>query len=80
MQPRAESILEQLGISRASLAARGLFEHEEAGTLTLAELGADGREYLLVPAAAAAWRSLKAAAGEDGVTIFLASAFRSVTR
>ncbi|MBL0121935.1 MAG: D-alanyl-D-alanine carboxypeptidase family protein [Betaproteobacteria bacterium] len=79
MQSGPESNIEALGISRASLSARGLCEHEEAGTLVLAEIGADGREYLLVPAAAA-WRDLKAAAGNDGSTIFLASAFRSVAR
>ncbi len=80
MQSEPESNIEALGISRVSLTTRGLREHEEAGTLVLAETGADGREYLLVPAAVAAWRDLKAAAGEDGVTMFLASAFRSVAR
>lgn len=80
MQSGLESNIEALGISRASLSARGLCEHEEAGTLVLAEISADGREYLLVPAAAVAWRELKSAAEADGITIFLASAFRSVAR
>ena len=75
-----QSLIEQLGISHASLAARGLCEHEEAGSLELAEVGADGKEYLLVPAAAAAWRDLKAAAQNDGIAVFLASAYRSVAR
>lgn len=80
MQSGPETYIEVLGISRASLSARGLCEHEEAGTLVLAEIGADGREYLLVPAAAAAWRELKVAAKADNITILLASAFRSVAR
>ena len=75
-----QSLIEQLGIPYASLAERGLREHQEAGFLELAEVGVDGREYLLVPAAAAAWRDLKAAARNDGITVFLASAYRSVAR
>jgi len=72
--------IDPLGISPGSLAARGLREHEEAVSLELAEVGADGREYLLVPAAAAAWRDLKAAARGDGLAVQLASAYRSVAR
>ena len=73
-------ILEQLGISRASLAARGLREYPEASGLEVAEIGHDGREYLLVPPAAAAWRRLKAAAWADGIPVYLASAYRSIAR
>jgi D-alanyl-D-alanine carboxypeptidase len=62
------------------VAARGLCEFEEAGELELAEIAEDGREWLLVPPAAAAWRTMKDAASRDGVNIFLASAFRSVER
>lgn len=80
MQRDTVSLIEQLGIATASLAARGLHEYEEADALELAEIGEDGREYLLVPEAAAAWRYLKGAARDDGVTVFLASAFRSVVR
>lgn len=80
MRPQPESIIEQLGISHTVLTARGLREYTEARNLALAETGADGREYLLIPAAAAAWRDLRAAATEDGAPMFLASAFRSVVR
>lgn len=72
--------IEQLGISRAAMAARGLREYEEATVLELVEIGEDGREFRLVPPAAAAWRNLKAAAREDGIAVYLASAFRSVAR
>ncbi len=72
--------IEQLGISRAAMAARGLREYEEATTLELVEIGEDGREFRLVPPAATAWRNLKAAAREVGIAVYLASAYRSVAR
>lgn len=72
--------LAALGISSESIAARGLRECEEATSLEVAEVGADGRDHLLVPAAAEAWRSLKAAALIDGIDIFIVSAFRSIDR
>ena len=75
-----ESLLEALGISTTSVLARGLRRYEEATTLALAEIGDDGREYLLTPAAGAAWQGMKTAAAKDGVSIFLVSAFRSVAR
>ncbi|MBI5891899.1 MAG: D-alanyl-D-alanine carboxypeptidase family protein [Nitrosomonadales bacterium] len=74
------TILAKLGISSELIAARGLRECEEATTLELAEVGADGRNHLLVPLAAEAWRNLKAAALVDGVDLFIVSAFRSIDR
>lgn len=78
MNPR--SLGAELGISRQLLAARGLCECEEASCLEVAEAGADGKDHLLVPAAASAWRNLKAAALGDGVSLFIVSAFRSIDR
>jgi len=72
--------LAALGISSELIAARGLRECEEATNLEVAEVGADGRDHLLVPAAAEAWHSLKAAALVDGIDIFIVSAFRSIDR
>lgn len=69
-----------LGISVESIAARGLRECVEATHLESAETGVDGRDHLLVPAAAEAWRSLRAAALSDGVALFIVSAFRSIDR
>jgi len=43
-------------------------------------LSTDGREHLLTTQAADAWRSLRAAAQRDGITLFIASAFRSIER
>ena len=74
------TILVKLGISSELIAARGLRECEEAATLELAEVGADGRNHLLVPSAAEAWRNLKAAALVDGVDLYAVSAYRSIER
>lgn len=80
ISPRIESILLELGIAPDAIIARNLPECAEASTLEVAETGADGREYLLIPAAAAAWKNMKAAALADGVELHVVSAFRSVER
>ncbi|MEN3811083.1 M15 family metallopeptidase [Chromobacterium piscinae] len=72
--------LAELGIVPADLHARGLEIHAEPAELALAETNAEGREFYLVPSAAAAWQAMRAAAAEDGVEIFLLSAFRSMER
>jgi D-alanyl-D-alanine carboxypeptidase len=72
--------LNALGISEESIAARGLRVCIEATELESAEIGLDGRDHLLIPSAAEAWRRLKAAALADGITLFIVSAFRSVDR
>ena len=69
-----------LRIPAELIAARGLVPSEEATTLECAETGPDGRRHLLVPEAARAWRSLKAAATSEGIDVFIVSAFRSVER
>ena len=72
--------LATLGISVESIAAGGLRECGEATELECAEIGPDGREHLLVPAAAEAWRRLRSAAISDGITLFIVSGFRSIDR
>lgn len=72
--------LAALGISPESIAARGLRECEEATDLECAEIGADGRDHLLAPSAAEAWRRLRTAALADGTTLVIVSAFRSIER
>jgi len=69
-----------LGISTEIITSRGLRVCEEATEFECAETGADGKTHLLVPAAAEAWRKLRAAALADGVSVFIVSAFRSVER
>lgn len=71
---------DELGISRMDLAARGLRVCQEAEHLETAELGGDVREHLLAPAAAEAWRALRASALHDGISLFIVSAFRSIER
>jgi D-alanyl-D-alanine carboxypeptidase len=70
----------ELGISKSSIKARGLLEFEEATELELVERDEDGKEHLLVPTAAQAWRLLKAAALAEGASLFIVSAFRSIER
>ena len=77
---RMRLLLDSLQIPPERIAAKGLTLQAEAEALVLAEVGDDGREYRLTPAAAADWRAMKAAAEADGVAIRIASAFRSVER
>ena len=70
----------ELGISSELITARGLHKFEEAAVLEVAEVGVDGRDHLLSPLAAEAWRDLKAAALLDGIDLFIVSAFRSIGR
>jgi D-alanyl-D-alanine carboxypeptidase len=78
--------LAELGIDPQRLAARGLRPHAQATRLVPADgdTAADGPEpgipWRLVPAAAAAWQAMRAAARADGVALELVSAFRSVAR
>lgn len=69
-----------LGISGELIDARGLQKCDEAASLEIAEVGADGREHLLIPAAAEAWHRLQKTALDDGVILFIVSAFRSIDR
>lgn len=80
MDPRLNSLNAALGISSELIATRGLRIYEEASSLEVAETGTDGREHLLVSTAAEAWHTLKAAAHDDGVSLLIVSAFRSINR
>jgi D-alanyl-D-alanine carboxypeptidase len=73
-----EAVLASLGILPQSIAARCLARHPEADDLVVATTADDGREHLLTPAAAAAWRNMFAAARSEGVALRLFSAFRGV--
>jgi D-alanyl-D-alanine carboxypeptidase len=80
MHPRTVSLCAELGISLHLVQVRGLLECEEAIDLEVAEVAGDGRNHLLAPPAADAWRNLRAAALCDGISLFIVSAFRSVDR
>lgn len=80
-QPEAiESVLASLGISPQLVTARSLVMCPEAQELEVAAIDDDGREHMLIPAAAEGWRNMSAAALSDGVIVRIASAFRSVDR
>ena len=72
--------LASLGITRDRITRKKLTLQVEATDLMIAELGEDGREHRLTPAACAAWRAMTAAALMDGVTLRIVSAFRSIDR
>lgn len=73
-------VLASLGVAFGPLAARSLVVQPEAKELCVAETGSDGKEHLLTPIAAHAWRVLSKSAASDGVCIRIVSAFRSVER
>jgi D-alanyl-D-alanine carboxypeptidase len=73
-------VLLSLGISPESFEGRSLLLCEEAKDVIAPEIDERGREHRLVPAAATAWRAMKATASLQGVTLQIASAFRSVDR
>ncbi|WP_240954242.1 M15 family metallopeptidase [Solimonas marina] len=60
------------------LRARRLKPHAEAKRLQPVGIGTDGRDKMLVPAAATAWLAMREAAAIDGVELLLISAFRGV--
>ena len=80
MDNNLDDVLSRLGINRAGLATRNLVFHQEASELVVADVGVDGREYLLRPDAALAWQAMKSAAALDGVALIAGSAFRSIAR
>ncbi len=80
MPPRIRDIANRLGIDLATQLARGLCVHEEATNLVIADHDRNGREFLLIAAAADAWRKLKDAAIADGISMSPVSAFRSIER
>lgn len=80
VNPRLISLNSELGIPSQFLTTRGLCECEEASSLEVAEVGADGKDHLLIPAAANAWRNLTGTALSDGISLLIVSAFRSIDR
>lgn len=75
---RIAAVLAELGLDPERFAHRPLRLMPEARHLSPVGLGTDGRDKLLAPAAACAWRGMREAAASDGVGLLLISAFRSV--
>jgi D-alanyl-D-alanine carboxypeptidase len=80
MRAELHALASEFGFSTALIEARGLTACDEATALELVETGEDGKEHFLVPTAARAWRTLKAAATTEGIDLSIVSAFRSVGR
>lgn len=79
-EERVRAALAELKIPPELPRERGLRLCSEARALVVVEIDARGREQRLIPAAAAAWRAMKAAAAEADVALHLVSAFRSFER
>jgi len=77
LQERAAATLERLGIPSAIVRKRSLPLCAEAQRLVVVEVGKRGRKHQLTPAAARAWKKMKAAAAKDGIGLAIVSAFRS---
>lgn len=75
---RVALIHRELGIPEGLADARGLTPWPEPRELVTAEVSAHGRAFQLTPDAARAWQMLKSAAADDGITLLMVSAFRSV--
>jgi len=75
-----QATLQELGIASHWIEARKLVAHCEPPSLVVAHTGLAGREFLLTPQAAAAWRAMQQQARADQITLALVSAFRSVAR
>ena len=73
-------LLSSLKIDEAELIQRGLRRYSEARELQLVDVNDEGQWLYLVPEAADAWRVMRAAAKQQGIILFLESAFRSVQR
>jgi D-alanyl-D-alanine carboxypeptidase len=79
-QQRIHDELARLGIPMDWIIAKRLPFYPEASELVIAEADAQGREYLLTPAAAVAWQSMKQAAAADGIVLEIVSSFRTIER
>jgi len=77
---RLRELLRSLGTDAGVVRSRGLILYEDASGLVVAEVAPSGRQHMLIPAAADAWRDMKQAAAADGVELYIVSAFRSFER
>jgi zinc D-Ala-D-Ala carboxypeptidase len=75
---QVKTILDELGISLDIIAERSLVLYPEAAEMVIADIGNNGREFLLIPPAAHAWHVMKEAASSEGVNLRIFSAFRSI--
>jgi D-alanyl-D-alanine carboxypeptidase len=79
-QERIHLELARLGIPMDWIIDHGLPFHPMPDELVVAETDAQGRNYLLIPEAAQAWKQMKEAAAEDGIVLEIVSSFRTIER
>jgi D-alanyl-D-alanine carboxypeptidase len=79
-QLRVNQALQMLGIPQDYLVRSSLPFYAEARELVVAETDANGKDYLLIPAAAEAWKAMKQAALQDDIRIEIVSSFRDLER
>ncbi len=77
-QLRVNQALNALGIPPEYIARSGLPFYQEGRDLVVADTDAHGRNYLLIPEAAQAWKAMKKAARQDGIAIEIVSSFRNL--
>ena len=72
------AVLDKTGIPADYGCSHRLRLQPECRELATVETDANGREHMLHPEAASAWHAMRIAASDDGITLQVASAFRSV--
>jgi D-alanyl-D-alanine carboxypeptidase len=77
---KARQSLDSVGARPDLIEQRGLPLFEDASHFDIAHVSASGREHLLVPNAAAAWKAVRQAAESDEVTLLVISGFRGFDR
>jgi D-alanyl-D-alanine carboxypeptidase len=80
MNSKVRATLEQLGAAGDLAERRNLPLFADATELEIAHVSASGREHLLIPKAAVAWRAMRDAAADDGVTLLAISGYRAFDR
>jgi D-alanyl-D-alanine carboxypeptidase len=70
----------EFGVPSEVFAGKSRVAYPEAKTLVVADADHNGKQHLLTPGAAEAWTLMRDAAGEEGIQIFIVSAFRSIER
>lgn len=80
LREKIQTALAALGAPTDLIERRSLPIYADAEELVVAAVSQTQREHCLIPAAAAQWRRLNAAAEREGISLIIISAFRSFDR
>jgi D-alanyl-D-alanine carboxypeptidase len=80
LQQKLRATLASLGVDASIIERRGLPLFDDATKLIVIGRGKDGKEHQLEPRAAAHWLKLDCAAMDDGVSMYILSAYRGFQR